>query len=203
MFDKSISKAEINELPLFRYEGKAVIASSEKQIDRAIAEIERNEIVGIDTESKPTFKKGQFHHVALIQVACPDKVYLLRIQKVGISNTLKSFLCNPRIIKIGIALDDDLIALQKRRSFQPAGFHDLNVIAPKLGIQNIGARSLSALILGIRISKSQQVSNWENPVLTMQQIKYAATDAWICLEIFQKLRQWGYLDDQEVYKLDQ
>jgi ribonuclease D len=130
--------------------------------------------------------------VALIQVAVPEKVYLLRIHQTGLTNTLTKFLSNEEILKVGIALDDDLIALNRRRRFQPKGFKDLNRIAPTLGIENIGARNLSALILNTRISKNQQVSNWENHVLSGQQIKYAATDAWLCLEIYNKLKYWGY-----------
>jgi len=195
MFEKSITKQEINDLPLFKYEGKTVIASTEKQIDRAIFEIEEHELVGFDTETKPTFKKGEFNHVALVQIALPEKVYLLRITQVGITNTLGRFLSNEKITKIGIALDDDLFALKKRRRFIPAGFLDLNKIAPKLGIENIGARNLSALLLKNRISKNQQISNWENPILSEPQIKYAATDAWICLEIYNKLDYWGYLEE--------
>ena len=193
MFEKKITKLEINELPLFKYDGKIVMAADGKQIAKAIFEIEEHDLIGIDTESKPTFKKGQFNHVALVQIAIPGKVYLLRIHQVGITNAFKHFLENKRITKIGIALDDDLIALNKRRKFVPSGFEDLNLIAPTLGIENIGARNLSALLLNSRISKNQQVSNWENPKLTEPQIKYAATDAWICLEMYNKLNYWGYL----------
>ncbi|MCK5104548.1 MAG: 3'-5' exonuclease domain-containing protein 2, partial [Cyclobacteriaceae bacterium] len=110
MFEKRITKQDINELPLFKYEGKTVIAADEKQIDKAIFEIEKHDLVGLDTETKPTFKKGQFNHVALIQIAVPEKVYLLRIHRVGITNTLANFFSNDQIIKVGIALDDDLIA---------------------------------------------------------------------------------------------
>ena len=195
MFEKRITKQEINELPLFKYEGKVVIAATEQQVDKAIFEIEEHAVVGFDTESKPTFKKGQFNHVALVQVAVPDKVYLLRIHQIGITTTLARFLSNEQIKKIGIALDDDLIALKRRRRFGPSGFLDLNKIAPTLGIENIGARNLSALLLNNRISKNQQISNWENPTLTGPQVRYAATDAWICLEIYNKLMNWGYLED--------
>lgn len=195
MFEKSITKKEINELPLFKYEGKVIIAATEQQIDKAIFEIEEYDLVGFDTETKPTFKKRQFNHVALVQIAVPDKVYLLRITQTGITTTLARFLSNGKITKIGIALDDDVIALKKRRRFVPAGFLDLNIIAPTLGIENIGARNLTALLLNNRISKNQQISNWENPTLTEPQIKYAATDAWICLEIYNKLRNWGYLEE--------
>ena len=193
MFEKSILKKEINDLPLFKYEGKIVIAATEKQIDKAVFEIEKHDLVGFDTETKPAFKKGQFNHVALIQVAAPNKVYLLRIHQIGITISLLKFLSNDKITKIGIALDDDLIALNRKRKFEPRGFIDLNKIAPTLGIENIGARNLSALLLNSRISKNQQVSNWENPSLTEPQIRYAATDAWICLEMYNRLKQWGYI----------
>jgi len=193
MFEKSITKKQINDLPLFRYEGKTVIAATDKQIDKAIFEIEKYTLVGFDTETKPAFKKGQFNHVALVQIAVPDKVYLLRIHLAGITNSMLKFLSNKEITKIGIALDDDLIALKKNRFFKPGGFVDLNKIAPTLGIENIGARNLSALILNNRISKNQQVSNWENPTLTEPQIRYAATDAWICLEMYIRLKDWGYI----------
>ena len=194
MFEKKITKQEINELPLFKYEGKTIIAANEQQIDKAIFEIEKYDLVGFDTETKPTFKKGEFNHVALVQIAIPGKVYLLRIHQTGITNTFKRFLSNEKIMKIGIALDDDIIALNKKRRFEANGFKDLNQIAPTLGIENIGARNLTALLLKNRISKNQQVSNWENPALTTPQIKYAATDAWICLEMYNKLNHWGYLD---------
>ena len=194
MFEKRITKKQINDLPLFKYEGKVVIAATESQIDRAIFEIEKEDLVGFDTETKPTFRKGEYNHVALIQIALKEKVYLLRINQIGITNTLARFLSNEKIRKIGIALDDDLIALKRRRRFIPSGFMDLNKIAPALGIENIGARNLSALLLNNRISKNQQISNWENPTLTEPQIKYAATDAWICLEIYNKLSYWGYLE---------
>ncbi len=194
MFEKRITKDQINTLPLFRYEGKVVIAADEQQIAKAVYEIEDHATVGFDTETKPMFLKGQFHHVALVQIAVPEKVYLLRIHQTGLTNALVRFFSNEKILKIGIALDDDLIALNKWRKFTPRGFHDLNKIAPTLGIENIGARSLSALLLGGRISKSQQISNWENPVLTEQQVKYAATDAWICLEMYNRLRNWGYIE---------
>lgn len=196
MFNKKITKAEINDLPLFKYEGKTVVAATEKQINKALFEIEQHDVVGFDTETKPTFRKGEFNHVALVQVAIPDKVYLLRIQHSGISNAMAHFLSNPRIQKIGIALDDDVIALKRRRKFSPSSFIDLNKMANQLGIENIGARNLTALLLGYRISKNQQISNWENPTLTLPQVKYAATDAWVCLEIYNRLRDWGYWDTQ-------
>jgi ribonuclease D len=120
-------------------------------------------------------------------------VYILRIFDTGITNAIHRFLSNAGIEKIGIGISDDLSALQKRRKFKPAGFRDLNKLAEDAGFENIGARNLAGMVLGVRISKSQQRSNWENPQLTEQQIAYAATDAWICLEIYELLKAEGII----------
>ena len=113
MFEKRITKQEINELPLFKYEGKIVIAADERQIDKAIFEIEKYDLVGFDTETKPTFKKGEYNHVALLQIAVPGKVYLLRIHHIEIPVSILKFLSNDQILKVGIALDDDVIAINR------------------------------------------------------------------------------------------
>ncbi len=189
MYKKIITKEEINELPLFSFEGKVIIASDPDHIDEIIMQLETTDLVGFDTETRPTYKKGQFHHVALIQLAVAEQVYLLSIQKSGITDRMVAFFEDPGIIKVGIAIHDDLIALQKRRPFQPAGFKDLNKIAMQLGFENIGARNLTAMVLNKRISKRQQRSNWENIPLSAGQIQYAATDAWICREIYLRLKE--------------
>ncbi|NJN25257.1 MAG: 3'-5' exonuclease domain-containing protein 2 [Cyclobacteriaceae bacterium] len=115
MFAKRITKEEINDLPLLKYEGKIVVAADEAQIAKAIKEIEQFELVGFDTETKPTFKRGQFNYVALVQIATPEKVYILRIHQTGVTNAMVKFLENEKILKIGIAIDDDLIAMNKRK----------------------------------------------------------------------------------------
>ncbi len=189
MYKKFITKEEINELPLFSFEGKIIIASDPDRTDHLIKELETADIVGFDTETRPTYKKGQFHHVALIQLAVAENVYLFSVQKSGLTDPLIAFFENPGIIKVGIAIHDDLIALQKRRPFTPAGFKDLNKIAMQLGFENIGARNLTAMVLNKRISKRQQRSNWENIPLSEGQIQYAATDAWICREIYMHLQK--------------
>jgi len=194
MYLKSITKSEVNELPLFSFNGQVVVTSDSEEIDQAIEELEKADVVGFDTETRPTFKKGQFHHVALVQLAVSDKAYIFLIQKSGLTDRLISFFENPHIIKVGIAIHDDLIALKKIRPFLPAGFEDLNKIAVRLGFENIGARNLTAMILGQRISKSQQRSNWENIPLSPRQIQYAATDAWICQEIFHRLKMMNSAD---------
>lgn len=193
MFPLSISKDEVMELPLRHYEGKIVIAANDQQIEEALHEINRSDIVGFDTEAKPTFVKGQIRNIGLIQVATENKVFLLRVHKVGVSDALHHFLENDQLLKVGIGLKDDFNLLDRLRPFTPQGFLDLNDTFEELGAESIGARNLAAMILEIRISKSAQTSNWEVDQLSQKQLNYAATDAWICLEIYEKLKYWGYL----------
>lgn len=193
MFPLSISKEEVMQRPLKSYEGKVVIAADLKSTERAIKEISSHKIVGFDTEAKPTFQKGQIRNISLIQVATEEKVYLLRTHLIGISDTLHDFLQSPDITKVGIGLLDDFNLLNRLRGFKPDGFLDLNSTFQELGAKNIGARNLAAMVLDIRISKSAQTSNWETETLSEKQIRYAATDAWICLELHKKLSFWGYL----------
>jgi len=193
MFPLSISKEKVMDLPLKHYEGKIVIASSEEQIERAVGEISQSQVVGFDTEAKPTFVKGQIRNIGLIQVATESKVFLLRIHKTGVIDSLHELLQSEQILKVGIGLKDDYNLLDRLRSFEPKGFLDLNDTMAEIGAESIGARNLAAMILEIRISKSAQTSNWELDELTKKQIYYAATDAWICLEIYNKLTGWGYV----------
>lgn len=193
IFPLSISKEEVMQRPLKSYEGKVIIATDLENTKEALKEIERHKVVGFDTEAKPTFQKGQIRNISLIQVATENKVYLLRTHVIGVSDALHNFLQNPNITKVGIGLLDDFNLLNRLRTFEPQGFLDLNSTFQELGAQNIGARNLAAMVLDIRISKSAQTSNWETETLSEKQIRYAATDAWICLELHKKLSFWGYL----------
>ena len=193
MFPTSITKEEVMELPLSSYSGKVRIVSSMEDINEAMQVISKSSVVGFDTESRPTFKKGQIRNISLIQIATEREVFLLRMKEVGLTDSVIDFLESKSIQKIGIGLEDDKQLLNRIRRFTPTNFLDLNVQMPVIGAEKIGARNLAAMILEIRISKSAQTSNWENPTLTDKQIQYAATDAWICLEIHKKLKDWGYL----------
>lgn len=171
-----------------QYEGKIIVINSLKSLDTAVEGLSGQKILGIDTESKPAFRKGEYHPTSLVQIAADNIVFLIRIQSSGFSNRLVELFENSDVLKIGIALRDDLIDLKRMRKFKPSGFQDLNVIAGGgLGMDKIGAKNLSGIFLKGRISKSQQTSNWENKVLTPAQKTYAATDAWICLKIYQQL----------------
>jgi ribonuclease D len=186
-FKKFITKEEINALELGKYSGDIVLVDTNEELIRACEEIRACRLIGIDTETKPSFKKGQINSVALLQIATDQKAYIIRLKSVTMGMELASIFSDETIVKVGIAVKDDLKDLKKLHSFEEKSIVDLNLFAPKLGFESIGAKKLSALVLGIRISKRQQVSNWEQKKLTNAQIVYAATDAWICREIYLKL----------------
>ncbi len=183
----TITNEEINALPLGAFEGKTIIVSEEKKIIYALDEIKEHEVVGFDTETKPVFVRGQQNKVALMQVALPDKVFLIRLKQTGITPHLIEFLESDNILKAGVALRDDIKALQRLKHYKPAGFIELATMSKVAGLQVESVKKLTALLLGFRISKSAQTSNWEAEVLHEKQISYAATDAWVCLQIYQKL----------------
>ena len=183
----SITNEEINELPLKAFEGDIVLIDKASQIRKACHEIEQFSEVGFDTETRPTFKRGQRHDVALMQIAIPEKVFLIRLNHTGLTNDLVSLLEADDILKAGVALRDDIKGLQRLKHYQPAGFVELATLAKEAGLEVESVKKLTALLLDFRISKSAQTSNWEADVLNEKQLKYAATDAWVCLHIYQSL----------------
>jgi ribonuclease D len=187
-YKKAINKEEINELELSKYSGNIILVENKEALNNAAQEIKKCPILGIDTETKPSFKKGKLNPVALLQIATDKCVYIIRLNKVALSKDFAEIFQSQDIIKVGIAVIDDFKDLKKMIPFTPHKVIDLNLLAPKLGFENIGAKKLSALVLGFRISKRQQVSNWEAEPLSQAQIDYAATDAWICREIYLRLK---------------
>lgn len=195
MIPLKISKTEINELPMGQFEGDIVLVDRMDQVREVLDEIERHKHLGFDTETKPSFTKGTQHKVALMQLATEDIAFLIRINQIGVPEDLLEVLQSKSVTKIGAAVLDDLRALQKiKRGFVPGNFFDLNDELKKVGFQNVGVRNLAAMVLNMRISKSEQVSNWEASTLTEKQMVYAATDAWACLQVFKKLEYQGYLE---------
>ncbi len=198
MFPQQITKEEVNLLPLQKYEGKVVVITDREKLKEAIVEIRQEQAVGFDTETKPAFKKGVWHHISLLQIASSQKVYLFRLNHTEFTQEIADLFASPAIQKVGISIRDDLKQLQKLAekyhiSFQPDNILELNDVAKELGVQHAGVRNLTAIFLQFRVSKSQQTSNWENPHLTEKQIRYAATDAWVCLEIYHRLAYQGYI----------
>ena len=192
IFRPNISAEEISHLKLKAFEGRITTVYREDQVEKALQLIEGHTVVGFDTETKPTFKKGQYNHVSLMQIALPDNVFLFRLNTIPLGPELKALLDDANLLKVGIALADDIKSLQKLQPFEARGFLELNRAVKPIGIESNGLKKLTATILGYRISKSAQVSNWENKRLTEKQIRYAATDAWVCLEMYNKLVSLGY-----------
>ena len=191
MYKISILPEEIEKMPLGSFPGKIqVIDKNGIDFVRAIAYLGTQKIIGFDTETRPVFSPGQRHnHVALLQLSGAEKAYLFRVGTMGMRKLLCAILSNPRILKVGAAVHDDVRGLQYYRQFEERGFVDLQKIAYEWGIRDKSVKKLAANILGVRISKSQQLSNWEAEELSAAQQMYAATDAWVCREMYLKLLQ--------------
>lgn len=187
MFKESISTEELILLPLRHFEGDIILVDSHKLAREAAKYLKDFEVIGFDTETKPAFKKGQNHKIALLQLATHDRAYLFRTQKIGLPEEIMQLFTDPGIKFPGVAIRDDIKALQTLRPFLPTGFVELQDYARKLGIQNLSLKKLCAIACGFRISKSQQLSNWESSELTPQQMTYAATDAWVSLAIYEHI----------------
>ena len=165
-----------------------VIDSVGAEFNRAIAYLRSQKIIGFDTETRPTFSQDQPRYgVALLQLSGPDKAFLFRINKLGMHRRLCNLMASEKIVKVGAAIHDDIKGLQKKHDFVPASFVDLQKIVCEWGIRDKSVKKMAAIILGFRVSKTQQLSNWEAERLSESQAKYAATDAWVCREMYLKL----------------
>ncbi len=184
-------KEAISRLKLYRYEGPVVIVDSLSRFQKEIKKIAGEELLGLDSERRPSFKKGAIHPISLVQIATRDCVYLLRLNEINFPRPLIDILENKNQLKVGIGLDDDLSGLQSLKKFNPAGFLDLSHYFQAEGYTHSSLKFLSAMVLNVRISKKQQVSNWEREQLTEPQIKYAATDAWLPREIYLAMMEDG------------
>jgi ribonuclease D len=187
-FRTNITADELSALPLKAFEGKMQVITDASNFDKVLREIEKHPVIGFDTETRPSFTKGQSFKVALLQLATPQKVFLIRMHHTGLTDEITSIFENPGIIKAGVAIRDDIKALQKVKRFHPTAFVELATMSKEAGLQVESVKKLTGLLLGFRISKSAQTSNWEAATLTEKQIEYAATDAWVCLEIYKKLK---------------
>ena len=184
---QSITIEEINTLPLLQFSGEIVIVDNETILERAINELKGETILGFDTETKPSFLKGVSHKVCLLQLSTDNKCYLFRLNKIGLTNEIRQILSSPNIIKAGAATTDDIKGLQQLGSFEAHGFLDLQKMALQKGIKDIALKKMAAILLGYRISKRQKLTNWEIAEYTPSQQIYAATDAWVSKQIYDKL----------------
>jgi len=188
MFVSEIDKDAINKLEIRQFEGEVVVVDDMKSYRAAMKELKHYNVLGIDTETKPSFKKGESHDIALIQISNHEISWLFRINKIGIPKELKALLEDEDVLKVGAGLHDDINRLHKMIDFYPAGFLDLQKYVEAFMIESKSLKKLVAIVLGYKISKSQQMSNWEAEELTEAQQRYGATDAWVCLEIYDRLR---------------
>ncbi len=186
-FRSSITKEEINDLEIKAYNGRITVVENPEHVKQCIDEIRKFSIIGFDTESKPSFRKNSDHKVSLIQLAVPGEVFLFRINKTGFNSELVKLFEDPGVLKVGVSIHDDIKRLGALQSFTPEKFLELQEMSSDFGIESNSLRKITAIVLGFRISKSQQLSNWEAPRLTENQLVYAATDAWVSLEIYNRL----------------
>ena len=184
---ENITVEEITAYELSWFRGEIVIVDNLNTFYEVLPRLAGSKILGFDTETKPSFRKGNKNKVALIQLANDELACLIRINKIGIPRELVDLLSDGNVIKAGVAIHDDLRFLKNVRKFDPLGFVDLQSFVKVFGIQSSGLKKLAAIVLGIRISKRQQVTDWEAEILTEAQQVYAATDAWVCHQIYNKL----------------
>lgn len=184
---KCISNDELAELPLSFFEGVIHVIEKPEDLEIALEYLNRQSVLGFDTETRPAFKKGQVYPVSLLQLSTSEQAFLIRINKIGLPTGLISLLASPKILKIGAAIRDDIKILQRIVPFKPSGFIELQELVKNYGIENFSLKKLSAIVLGFRISKSARLTNWDAHELTEQQMIYGATDAWVSCEIYKQL----------------
>ncbi len=189
MFIESITPQELEKMEFASFPGKIIVIDSVgAEFNRAIAYLRSQKVIGFDTETRPTFTPSQpRYNVSLLQLSGHDKAFLFRINKIGMHRRLCSLLASDKIIKVGAAIHDDIRGLQKHAPFKAGGFVDLQKIVWEWGIRDKAVKKMTAIVLGFRISKTQQLSNWEAERLSDSQCRYAATDAWVCRQMYLRL----------------
>jgi len=190
---QSISREGIANLPIRRYEGKVSLVATLRDLEQARADIRQERVVGLDTETRPSFTKGESYLPCLVQAATARAVYLFQLQRLDIFPALVELLAKPDIVKTGVGLDYDLRQLKRVFPFTVQNVLDLGVIARRRGLGQTGVRNLAGMFLGFRIPKGNRTSNWAAPRLSPQQITYAATDAWACRELYLHFETLGML----------
>jgi ribonuclease D len=193
-YRSAIGPEEIARLPIRRYQGEVRLVATAAELEQALADIRRERVVGFDTESRPSFRKGEEHLPCLVQVATASGVYLLQLQRLDCSRAIAELLADPRIVKAGVALAGDLSQLARLFPLEAAAVVDLGRVAKRHGNPQTGLRNLAARFLGARIPKGARTSNWAAPRLSAAQIGYAATDAWASRELYLCFENLGWLE---------
>ena len=195
----TISKAEIAQLPKVLFEGRIFVVYTEADTEKAVEYLKTQQIVGVDTETRPSFKRGMTHKVALLQIATTDTCFLFRLNRIGMPESLQDFLMSD-VLKIGLSLKDDFMMLRRRKDVhaEEGNWIELQDYVGRFGIEDRSLQKIYANLFGQKISKSQRLTNWEAETLTEAQMKYAATDAWACVEIYNCLAEMERTGDYEV-----
>jgi ribonuclease D len=191
--NRSITRDEVVALPIQRYEGEVVVVASPAELERARADFAQEPLVGIDTETRPAFRKGESYPPSLVQVATARAAYLFQIQQFDCSDVLRELLSSEKTIKAGVSLAYDLRQLKHVFAFVEQSVVDVGWAAKRHGMEQTGVRNLAALFLGLRIPKGAKTTNWSSRKLTPQQITYAATDAWVCRKLYLRFEELGIL----------
>jgi ribonuclease D len=186
---KKFDKKRITALPVVQFQGKIVVVISAGEAERAVDYLLSQSILGVDTETRPSFKKGQIHQVALLQVSTHDTCFLFRLNYLGMAPAVVRLLEDEQVPKVGLSWHDDILQLHKRGNFTHGNFIDLQKHVGEIGVEDRSLQKLYANFFGKKISKSQQLSNWENDVLQERQKIYAATDAWACIQLYEELQR--------------
>ena len=195
----SISKEQLSSLDRVTFPGKIHVVDTLPKLDKALSELKSSTTLGFDTETRPTFKKGVSHSVALMQISTMEDCYLVRINKIGIPPSLRSFLEDTAITKVGLSLKDDFGVIHKGYDTDMLGFVDLQKVVPQYCIADASLQKIYAILFDKRISKGQRLSNWEADNLTDAQQEYAAIDAWACLKIYNYLSTKTFKPEESKY----
>ena len=195
-------KTKIPTLPRVVFEGRIIVVVSENEADKAVDFLLSQPILGVDTETRPSFKKGRINQVALLQVSCRDVCFLFRLNQIGWTSAVKRLLEDKKVPKIGLSLHDDMMMLHKRGDFEYGNFIDLQEKVKEIGVEDMSLQKLFANFFGQRISKRDQLSNWEADILKDKQKIYAATDAWACILLYEELIRLKETGDYELIKVE-
>ena len=195
-------KAKIAALPRVLFKGRIVVVLTERDADKAVRYLLSQPILGVDTETRPSFKKGETHQVALLQVSSYDVCFLFRLNQLGMSPSVKRLLEDTRVPKIGLSLRDDLLSLHKLADFNAGYFIDLQDHMREIGVEDLSLQKLYANFFAQKISKREQLTNWEADILQDKQKLYAATDAWSCIMLYEELQRLEQTGDYELIKVD-
>ena len=199
----TVTKAEIATMPKVLFEGRIFVIYTEADADKAVEYLKTQQIVGVDTETRPSFKRGMTHKVALLQIATTDTCFLFRLNRIGMPESLQNFLMSD-VLKIGLSLKDDFMMLRRRKDVhaEEGNWIELQDYVGRFGIEDRSLQKIYANLFGQKISKSQRLSNWEAETLSEGQMRYAATDAWACVEIYNSLAEMERTGDYEVVKVE-